>query len=237
MRFFARIAFLPLLPLFAAGLLVASALGADEPTPAPKPIPVLKLNDGRVLHNVQVRKDQDDFIVVRADEGLVKIAKTNLPREVADAYPPKQGQPQDQPQPASQETVMQQFNADPNQPGQGPAPGPKAPPKPTPTPRPTHGPGYKGCSIVSYQTKAFQNSLGCAEVIIRNDTDDAVAIYPGDIVCITNTGVRRIGRIFVTDGVPPSIKRQELVPAHGDVDDILTFTNEALDISVVTWAR
>src|ERR1017187_1780459 len=237
MRFFARIATFPWLPLFAACLLAAPGLGADVPTPTPKPIPTLRLNDGRALHNVQVRKDQDDCIVVRADEGLLKIAKTNLPREVADAYPAKQGQSQDQARPASQETVMQQFNADPNQPGQEQAPGPKPAPKPTPTPRPTHGPGYKGCSIVSYQSKAFQTSLGCAEVIIRNDTDEAVAIYPGDIVCVTNTGVRRIGRIFVTDGVPPSIKRQELVPAHGDEDDILTFTNEALDISVVMWAR
>jgi hypothetical protein len=235
MSFFARIAPAACVALACLCLVVPAGLGADEPIPVPTPIPSLKLNDGRVLHNVQVRKDQDDSIVVRADEGLVKIAKTNLPKAIADAYPPKQAQAQSQP--ADQEMVMQPFNADPNQPVQAQAPVPKPAPKPTPTPKPGHTAVYKGLTIVSYQTKAFQNSLGCVEIIIRNDTDDAVAVYPGDIICVTNTGVRRIGRIFVTDGVPPSIKRQELVPAHGDIDDILTFSNDALDVSFVQWAR
>jgi hypothetical protein len=95
----------------------------------------------------------------------------------------------------------------------------------------------RGCTIVSFQAKAFQNALGCAEIVIRNDTDAVAAISPGEIVCVTTTGLRYAGRNFVTDGDTPSVKRQEIVPARGDVTDIITFTNDALDISYVQWAR
>lgn len=234
-----RAASLPCLLLAAACLLAAPGSGAADPTPTPTPtpIPTLKLNDGRVLHNVQVRANQDDSIVVRADEGLMKVAKTNLPREIADAYPAKQAPAQPQAQTTGPDTVMQAFDANPSQQAPGQAQAPKPTPRPTPTPKPARSTVYKGCSIVSFQTKAFQTSLGCAEIVIRNDTDDVVVISPADIVCVTNTGVRHPGRIFVTDGIPPSIKRQEFVPARGDVDDIITFTNDALDISVVQWSR
>ncbi|HMD60017.1 MAG TPA: hypothetical protein VKG78_01210 [Opitutaceae bacterium] len=219
------------LPLLAAGLLAPVALRAEDANPTPTPIAALKLNDGRVLHNVQVKKDQDDSIVVRADEGLVKIAKSNLPQEVADAYPAKPSAA------AKTDMVMQVFNPGSPQAGGGQAPYVRPMPRPTPTPRPTRDPVYKGCTIVSFQAKAFQTSLGCAEVVIRNDTDNVAVISPGEIICVTTNGLRRPGRIIVTDGVPPIIKRQEFIPAHGDVDDIVTFTNDALDISYVQWAR
>jgi hypothetical protein len=229
MRILERIACLACTPLIAVCLLAPAASRAADATPTPTPtaIPTLKLNDGRVLHNVQVRKDQDDSIVVLASEGLAKIAKSNLPPDIASAYPARQAQG------SSQDMVMQPFN--PNPPG--PPPGTRAAPRPTPTPKPAKSPVYKGCTIVSFQTKAFQNSLGCAAIVIRNDTDAVVAISPGEIVCVTNTGVRYAGRHFVTDGDTPSIKRQELVPARGDISDIITFTNDALDLSSVQWAR
>ena len=103
---------------------------------------------------------------------------------------------------------------------------------------PTRAQGvYKGCTIVSFEQKPFQTSLGCAEVVIRNDTDEPVVIYPGEIICVATNGVRRQGRIMVVDGDTPSIRRQETVPAHGDIKDIVTFTNDAIDISYVLWAR
>jgi hypothetical protein len=217
--------------LLAVCLLAPPVSRAADPAPTPTPIPTLRLNDGRVLHNVQVRSNEDNSIVVRADEGLVKIAKSNLPQDVADAYPSKAAQA------GGPDLVMQPFNPNPPQLAPGPAPVARPTPRPTPTPKPVQSAVYKGCTIVSFQSKAFQNSLGCAEVVIRNDTDDVVVINPGEIVCVTNTGVRRPGRIIVTDGVPPIIKRQEFIPARGDVDDIVTFTNDALDISYVQWAR
>ena len=48
---------------------------------------------------------------------------------------------------------------------------------------------------------------------------------------------RHGGRSIITDAFPPSIKRREFIPPHADVDDIVTFANEALDITAVQWAR
>ncbi|HXQ80213.1 MAG TPA: hypothetical protein VN775_02795 [Opitutaceae bacterium] len=231
MRHLARIVAHPCLPVLAACLLVLAPSRAASPSPTPTPIPTLKLNDGRVLHNVVVKSNEPDSIVVRASEGLLKVAKSNLPQDLADAFPAKSDQP------GAQDMVMQPFNPNAPQAAPGQPPLGRPIPRPTPTPKPTRDPTYKGCTIVSFQPKAFQTSLGCAEVVIRNDTDTPVLINPGEIVCVTTTGGRRNGRIFVTDGVPPIIKRIEIVPARGDVDDILTFTNDALDISYVEWAR
>jgi hypothetical protein len=219
-------------PLLAAAcLLVAPILQAGDPvpTPTPTPIPTLKLNDGRVYHNVQVRKDQDDSLVVRADEGLLKIPKSSLPPDLASAYPVRQVQP------ANPDMVMQPFNPNGAQALPGQAPGQKIL-RPTPTPTRPKG-VYKGCTIVSFEPKPFQTSLGCVEVVIRNDSEDPVTISPGEIICVTTSGVRRQGRLFVVDGDTPSIRRSETIPAHGDMREILTFTNEAIDISYVLWAR
>jgi len=231
MRFLARIASHLCLPVLAACLLMPAVSPAGDPGPTPTPIATLKLNDGRVLHNVVVKSNEADSIVVRASEGLLKVAKANLPQDLADAYPSKPEQP------GAQDTVMQPFNPNAPQVSPGQAPPARPIPRPTPTPKPTRDPVYKGCTIVSFQPKAFQTSLGCAEVVIRNDTDTPVLINPGEIACVTTTGARRTGRIFVTEGVPPIIKHMEIIPARGDVDDILTFTNDALDISYVEWVK
>ena len=222
----------PALGLLFCGCLVVTALrlpADNAPTPTPSPIPTLKLNDGRVFHNVQVRKDEDTGLVIRADEGLLKISKASLPPALAAAYPVRQ--------PVEKaDTVMQPFN--PNGPQMSPYqpnPGPKSSLKPTPTP-PAKG-VYKGCSIVSFVPKAFQTSEGCVEIVIRNDTDEPVVIAPGEIVCVTTNGLHRLGRFFVIDGDTPQVRRTETIPAHGDIHDILTFTNEAIDISYVLWAR
>ena len=214
--------------LLVACLLVPAATRAADtgagPTPTPTPIPSLKLNDGRVLHNVQVRANQDSSIVVLASEGLLKIAKTNLPKEIADAYPVKSPPAQ-----GGSDMVMQPFN--PNPPGPAPGQSPNEKPTPKPTRKPAFNPAvYKGCTIVSFQPRAWQTSLGCAQVVIRNDTEEPATIYPGELFAITTDGVRHPGRIIVADGDPPTIKRQETISA-------VTFSNDALDISYVQWAR
>jgi hypothetical protein len=220
--------------LVAAFLLAPGALrGADAGPPAA--VASIALKDGRILHNVRVMSEEADSIVVRADEGLIKIAKSDLPKEAAGAYPAKQVAP------AGPEFVMQPFN--PNQVVEAPGPEPGAKPIPKPVPKPADAPApganpvFKGCSIISFQMKAFQTQEGCAEVVIHNDTDAMVEIRPGDIVCVTAAGARHAGRFIVTEAFPPSIKRREFVPPHGDIDDIVTFTNEALDISSVQWAK
>src|SRR5580700_11205721 len=90
-------------------LLAPTLATAADPPPPPAPIPVLKLNDGRVFHNVQVKKDQPDSLLVLADEGLLKIAKSSLPPALASTYPARL------PPAGSPEMVMQPFNPNPNQ--------------------------------------------------------------------------------------------------------------------------
>jgi hypothetical protein len=193
------------------------------------------LKDGRVLHNVKIMSEEGTSVVVRADEGLVQVAKSDLPPALADAYPAKA------PAPADAEYVMQRF--DPNQAPEAPAPEPGAKPKPKPNAGATPAPGqvtsvvYKGCTIVSFQKKSFENVLGCAEVVIQNDTEDNVQIRPGDFVCVTAAGARRPGRNIFANTFPPSVKRREFVPAHGQLDDIITFGNEDMDIASVQWSR
>src|ERR1035441_4136331 len=91
MRLSARIPPCLCLPLIAVCLLAPAPSRSAEhsPTPTPTPIPVLTLDDGRVFHNVRIKSVEQDSIVVRADEGLVKIAKANLPQDLAYAYAAK----------------------------------------------------------------------------------------------------------------------------------------------------
>jgi len=194
----------------------------------------LELRDGRILHNVRIMSDESDSVVVRADEGLFKVLKSDLPPALAGITPARPASPQ------GPEMVMQAF--DPNQiveaprdeaPKPAPKPAQKAPRGPAPGPNPV----FKGCSIISFKVKAFQTSVGCAEVVIHNDGDAAVELRPGDIVCLTADGARHAGRNLVTDAFPPVVRRREFIPPHGDLDDIVTFTNDALDITAVQWAR
>ena len=225
MRPRALVAFL-LLACLAAPL----AERASDSAP-PAPVGSVELKDGRVLHNVSVVSNEADSIVVRADEGLVKVDKSDLPKALAGAYPAKAAAP------SGPELVMVTF--DPNQVVKAPVeePGAKPTPRPTRVPTPGRSPVYKGCSIISFQVKAFQSLLGCVEVVVRNDTDAAVEIRPGDFVCVTTAGARLAGRNIATDGFPPRAKRRELIPPHGEVDDIVTFANDALDMASVQWAR
>ena len=223
------------------GLVVALCLlapgsfrGADASPPAIAAS--LELKDGRVLHHVKVMSAEAAGIVVNADEGLIKIERADLPQAFSDEYLPK---PAEQ---AGSVVVMPPFNPNLAPEGQVPAPGPKPVPKPSPKPTPRPTPGkhlvYKGCSIISFEMKPFQNVLGGAEVVIRNDTDAAVVLHPGDLVCTTKTGSRRPGRNFIAIQVlPPVIRRREIVPPNDSIVDIVTFTNDALDISSVDWSR
>jgi hypothetical protein len=218
--------------------LLAPGLRADpnpSPSPTPSPAPVLEtldLKDGRVLHHVRIMEDEDTAIVVHADEGLLKIAKSLLPAGVAKPAP-------DASVGGDGDTIMAPFN--PNPPPEPPPEKPVAPPKPVvPKVAPEKAgpnPVFEGCTIISFQPKEMQTALGCAEVVIQNDTDSPVLIQPKDIVCIATSGQRHMGRIFITDGIPPIVKHKEIVPSHGQVDDLLTFTNAAIDVQTVQWSR
>jgi hypothetical protein len=208
-----------LLVLAATFLFAPLALKAADPG-LPGPFALLPLKDGRLLHNVRIISNQPDSIVVKADEGLLKLAKANLPQGVASVIPAKAAAP------ARPVYVTQPFNPD------------KQPATPSgPSNKLDNASTFKGCSVVSFQTKAFQNSLGCAEVVIRNDSDTPADISPWNLVCITTSGARHIGRNLVINGDTPVVKRVETIPGHGDIDEIVTFTNEALDISYVQWNR
>jgi hypothetical protein len=208
-----------LLALAAALLLAPLALRAADPG-MPGPFALLPLKDGRLLHNVKIISNQPDSIVVKADEGLLKLAKANLPQGVASAIPAKAAPA---PRPVY---VTQPFNPD-KQLGASPGAVNKL----------ENASTYKGCSIVSFQSKAFQNSLGCAEVVIRNDSDTPADIFPGNLVCITTSGARHIGRNLIINGDTPVVKRVETIPGRGEIDELVTFTNDALDISYVQWNR
>ena len=224
--------------LLLACLAALAGVRASDAAP-PSVLAALELKDGRILHNVRIMSDEADGIVVRADEGLMKIQKSDLPQAIAGTSPSKAASQE------GPELVMQAF--DPNQaaaapgeePGGQPAqkPTPKPVPRPTKAPVPAPNPTYKGCSIMSFQMKAFQSVQGCAEVVIHNDSDTTAVIRPVDFVCVTAAGARHVGRNMITDAYPPVFKRREFIPPHSDVDEYVTFTNEALDMSAVQWAR
>jgi hypothetical protein len=222
--------------LSAACLLVPLMLAADAPAPTPTPAPVrpMVLKDGRVLHNARVMTDEGASVFIHADEGLLQVLKSNLPPGVADVVPQKA------PDPSAPEYVMERFD-----PNQGPAilpPEPGAKPKAkaaaaTPPPKAVAEPVYKGCTIMSFQKKSFENVLGNAEVVIQNDSEYPVQIRAVDFVCIAANGTRHPGRNLFANTFPPSVKRREFVPAHGQLDDIVSFGNDDLDIASVQWAR
>jgi hypothetical protein len=224
----------PLGILIAAFMAFVPTLRAADSPPSPV-FQSITLRDGRVLHNVKIMSNEGESIVVHADEGLLKIEKVNLPAGIVDSAPEK-------PSPSTgPDMVMQAFN-----PNDAPVqdPGPKPQSKVTPAPKapmvpktPEANAVFRGCTIVSFQVKVFQNVQGCAEVVIRNDTDTPAILSPRDMVCIAARGARHTGRFFVTDGFPPQIKRREIVPAHGQIDDTVTFTDDRLEISSVEWVR
>lgn len=216
--------------LILAVVMAAASRAGDAP--APSPVATLQLQDGRVLHNVRVMSCSSEGIVVSADEGLLKIPRANLPDAIAQALPAAPARAA-----GSGSMVMQPFNPDLAQVSPTPKPKPSPRPKPSPTPKPTPNPVFKGCTIVSFQAKPFQNVLGAAEVVIRNDTDAAVAILPGDIACVTDSGALLRGRQFVVDAYPPILRRREIIPAHGNLDEQVTFVSEALVITAVRWSR
>jgi hypothetical protein len=234
MKTLARLGFLA-----AAFLLLAAARVGADPASASPALATLTLTDGRVLHNARIVPKEGSTVVIHADEGLLLVAKSLLPAGLvspASAGPTAPGDPG---------MMMQPF--DPNQaPPQDPEakpvpkvkPMPNAPATPKPAdPKPAANAVFKGCSVVSFEPKSFQNVQGCAEVVIRNETDNVVLLVPRDIVCLTGQGARHVGRFFVSDGFPPGIKRREFVPAQGQIDDVVTFTNDKIDIASVQWTR
>jgi hypothetical protein len=218
-------------------LLLACFLAQCPSWAAPGPAgpwATLNIKDGRILHNVRVLSDEGDSVVVRCDEGLVKVPKSSLPQAATDSIA------QAPPKPAvalEPDMVMRPFNPD----AVALEPEPEAKPKPAPNPaqsqRPAQGPVFKGCTIVSFQQKPFQSALGCEEVVIRNDGEAPVVLFPGNVVCMTAAGARLGGRYFIEDGFPPVTKRREVVGAQGSVDVQVFFTNGLIDVSGVQWSR
>lgn len=197
----------------------------------PSVIPTLELTTGRVLHHVKVISVEPDSLIVNSDEGLVKVAKSTLPPSVPQAAPSA-------PEASSgPQMVMQPFNPAPAADIAG-APTPKPTPKvkPTPAPRPERLVS-RGLTIVSFTVKPFQNVLGCAQVVIHNDTPNPVGIAPSDLAAYTDKGARYVGRKLVADGYPPIVRRGDVVPPGGDLADIVTFTNSELPIASVQWTR
>ena len=224
------------------GLVLMLCVGSIPMAAAdPAAIASLSLKDGRVLHNARIVSDEGASVVIRSDEGLTKVSKDELP---ADALPKAPAKPADAA--ASGDTggamVMMPFDADtaPAEPVAPPEARKPLPKQGTPSPpqaKPTPNPVYKGCAITSFQVKPFQEVHGCVEVVVSNATDQIVVLHPGDFVCVTSNGARHRGRNLITDGFPPQLKRREVVPPGGQVDDIVTFTDEALDNPTVQWAR
>ncbi len=200
----------------------------------------LALKDGRVLHHASVLRDEGEGVVIRADEGLVKVSRDLLPEAPAGA--PQLKAPESAAPSGPAPLVMRPFNPD-----QAPAEPPPAPPPATPTakpaspapqrPKPAANPVYKGCTITSYQVKPYQGVLGCVQVVVSNPTDQIVILRPWDFACVTAEGARHVGRNIITDGYPPHLKRREVVPQQGEINDIVTFTDTALDNPVVVWSH
>ncbi len=219
------------------GVLLVAYLLAPSPATATGPDPAaaatLNLGDGRVLHNAKVIADEGDSVVVKSDEGLVKVTKSDLPQVLGVAYPAP-APPID-----ASKMVMVPFNPSPVDAAPEYEPGAKPKPAQASAPKPVQGSPlvFRGCTVVSFQMKAFQNVQGCAEVVVHNDTDAPVVLFPRNLVCVTAAGAQMAGRYFVTDGFPPIIKRREVVPAQGNIDETVTFANGALDISTVQWGR
>jgi hypothetical protein len=223
-----------------SGLLVAWCLLANMSSwaadpGASGPWDSLVLRGGRVLHNAKVMSDEGDSLVIRCDEGLLKVAKSSLPQAAG-------ANPSAAPSSAAPEMVMQPFDPDAAPPSE---PDPQAKPKIKPKPAPerasaakaAQGPVFKGCTIASFTMKPFQNSLGAAQVVVENGTDAPVVIIAGNFVCVTADGKRLAGRQIVMDGFPPIIKRRQVVPPRGNVDVQVTFSNDAVDASSVQWAQ
>jgi hypothetical protein len=213
---------------------LAGPLCAATDTPAAA-IPSLSLHDGRVLHNATFVEDEGDSIVIRSVEGLTKVAKMDLPDGVLPAVP------KSKPQDAS--LVVRTF--DPDKPPTSEEPEAKPPPKPVSKAEPSPSgvsqspaPTYKGCSIISFEKKPFQNILGCAEIVIQNASDASVELHPRDFACLLSGGGRRVGRnIVAIQFLPPAIRRREIVGPGASDDIIVTFDNGDLDIAAVQWAH
>jgi hypothetical protein len=219
------------------GLLLVACCFAPTPAKAadsaPAAVATLNLGEGRLLHNAKVIADEGDSVVIKSDEGLTKVAKADLPQTLGTSYPAPR------PTPDTSNMVMVPFNPSPADPAPENEPGAKPKPAQASTAKPAERSplAFRGCTVVSFQMKAFQNVEGSAEVVIHNDTDSPVVIFPRNVVCVTAAGTQLAGRFFVTDGFPPIIKRREVVPPQGSIDDTVTFANAALDISKVQWGR
>ena len=221
--------------LAAVFLLGAAGARASADPGAASPYGSLQLRDGRVLHHVRTLSDEGASVVVSSDEGMVKLDKADLP----DAAP---GAPAPAKAASSPQLVMEPFNPDqaPAGPVQEPAPKkPEAKPgAPVQARNPQEAnPVFMGCTIASFQPKAFQTALGSAAVVFRNGTDAPVVVRPWDLVCMTSSGTRHAGRSFVIEAFPPIVRRRLVLPPQGEVDEIVVFTSEALDISGVQWAH
>ena len=186
----------------------------------------IQLKSGKVLHKVKVLSDEPDSLVVFATEGMMKVKKADLPPALAARFPEREAPP-----PPPPPLVNKSLSDVPPEPETRQARPPAAPPVDPNL--------FMGCLITNYQVKPVQATLGCVEVTIHNSTEAAVTIAPKMIGCITTDGKRHTGgRFFViNDAGSMTMKRQETIPASGDVTDVVYFQTDALDLQTVGWAR
>ena len=212
--------------------MVLAPIAAADSAPASAVVP---LKDGRTLHSARVIDSGAGWVTLRSDEGIFKVAASDLPAGMAVPLAPV---PRGADAPPSG-MVFERF--DPNQEPISEAPPPAQKPA-VAVPKPAAAAAdqtseYRGCEIASFEPKEVQGVQGCAVVVIRNSSFEGVVLRPGEISCTIAGGGRRPGRFFFSDTVPVSVLRREVVPAHGELTVIVTFANTPLDITAVLWSR
>jgi hypothetical protein len=213
--------------LITAALLAPARSAEADPSPA-----TVQLKDGRVLHDARALESGQGWVTLRSAEGLFKVEASDLPAGFA--LPPSA------PHPAAAVPAGMAFERfDPNQEPAAAAPAPA--PKPAAARKAAaaapEDASRRGCEIVSFEPKAVHGVEGCASVVIRNATDEGVQLRPGEISCTVEGGGRHAGHAFFSDTFPVSVRRREVVPAHGELTVIVTFANEPLAISAIEWSR
>jgi hypothetical protein len=207
---------------------------ADDPVPEPTPTPVpafMQTRNGKVYHDPKLVALEADSVVFNTREGLVKVPKANLTDATLAALHITRD-------PASADMVMDTPNlqapsATPTPPTSKPTPKPRT----TPLPKPPPNPVYKGCTITSFAPKVFGTVQGCAEVVIQNDTESPVVVYPHDFAAVTPSGSLVRGHKLIMESYPPIIRRSDTVSPKGTLTEIVTFIDGPLEIASVRWAH
>ena len=185
----------------------------------------IRLTDGRVLHQAEIKSDQPASVTILCKEGLLSVAKRLLPPALAAKHPVR----------AAEETAAPSL--------------PRAPSGKPPTPaRHTGNVSPTGCRIVSMQDKN-----GVADVALENETDQPIQVWTRDLVCRTSAGQSftaryltyvAAGRSLDDPGAPSTVVRRNgrfELPGHTATTVRVSFFEQDLDapklIERVVWAN